>query len=111
METIHRETQPFVSIEKQKHEAGEYIAHAIETLMSEGTMSPLAAAQSVYETVKGNDYRKEQAAVKLLELLTLESEVSLRQQEIRNMYPAMENFINQASGQSAANDEKYLVAA
>lgn len=111
METIHQETQPLISIEKQKLEAGEYVAHAIKVLMNDGELNHCAAAQAVYETVKGNDYRKEQAAIKLLELLDLEDQVRLRQQEIRAAYPAMDDFINQASIQSVANDEKYLVAA
>ena len=111
METIS--TQPQLSIvERNKKEAGEYVAHKIEQLMSDEGVSSLAAARSVYEMVKGNDYRQEQAAAKLLELLNLQNEIDTRSKEIQDNYGSMSKFtMKGTSNNMAANDEKYLVAA
>jgi hypothetical protein len=60
----------------------------------------------VYEEVKGNDYRKEQATAKLLEYLSLANEVGLREEEIVTAYPNFASFVKKGA---PANDARYLV--
>lgn len=108
METIKQEEAPKLSIVEQKKAiAAEFVARRIETLKQEKGLSLLASAREVYEEVKGQDYREEQAVAKLLEYLEMQNELSLRKQEIKGGYPELFTFTENV----AANDEKYLVAA
>jgi hypothetical protein len=108
MESINQEKGPSLSIvEQKKGEASKFIAGRIEEVKSEKGISILDAARQVYEEVKGQDYRKEQAAVKLLELLNLQNDIALREKEITGAFPALSHLVSN----STANDEKYLVAA
>lgn len=109
MENLNNQEQAPVSIiEQQKKEAGIFVTDRITSLSQEKNINNLEAARMVYEEVKGNDYRKEQASAKLLEYLDMANEVDMREKEIINLYPAMNTII---SGGNASNDEKYLVSA
>ncbi len=109
MENLNNQEQAPVSIiEQQKKEAGIFVTSRINSLIQENNVSNLEATRMVYEEVKGNDYRKEQASAKLLEYLNMANEVDLREKEIVNLYPAMNTIIN---GRPASNDDKYLVSA
>ena len=111
METLSTTLEKRLTIEEQKHEASVFISDTIESLVSEKGMSVLAAAHEVYESVKGENYRKEQAAAKLCEYLQLANEVALRKGELESVYPEFLSVMEDMSTAPAANDEKYLVAA
>ena len=107
MENISQEPTMSV-VERQKLEASEFVADRINELMKENKSS-LEAARIVYEEVKGNEYRKEQATAKLLEFLTLANEVHLRSGEINTKYPAFTGIVaNVNFNNSPENDAKYL---
>lgn len=110
----NQEQAPQLSIvEQQKIEAGKFVASRIETLMNvDPELSLLKAAHQVYEEVKGQSYREEQASAKLLEYLTMRNEVDLREEEIATTYGVLSSVITEVgSARKAANGDKYLVAA
>jgi hypothetical protein len=115
METKQPQEQaPHLSIvEQKKMEAGKFVADKIDTLMQDNAeLSLLNAARQVYEEVKGQNYREEQASAKLLEYLTMQNEVDLRKGEILETYQALSSVISgKNTSTSSANDDKYLVAA
>ncbi len=109
METINQAPQISL-VERQKSEAGKFVAGRLESIMKEdSSLSLLTAAHKVHEEVKGNNYREEQAIAKVLEYLTMKNEVDMRGGEITRTYGALSSVVEGRSG--AANDEKYLVAA
>ena len=108
------EQEPQLSIvEQKKMEAGKFIADKIDTLMQDNKeLSLLSATRQIYEEVKGQNYREEQASAKLLEYLTMQNEVDLRKGEILETYQALSSVIGRKnSSADSANDDKYLVAA
>lgn len=106
-QVVKIETQPQLSvIEQKKREAGVFVANKLQELQKEGK-SKLEAAKIIYEQVKGNDFREEQALAKLLEYFNLRNEVDNRAVEIGKEYPAL-SFTLQAELPSA-NDEKYSI--
>lgn len=108
METINQEQTPTLSIiEQQKEIAGEFVANRIEVIKQEKNIGTLEAAKLVYEEVKGEKYREEQAIAKLLEFLNLQNELGLREEEIKRTYSKFSGIVNNHS----AKDEKYLVSA
>lgn len=108
METITQEQGPSLSIvEKQKEEASRFVAERIGEIKSEKGVSILHAARQVYEEVKGEKYREEQATAKLLEFLNLQNEIVLRKKEITGTFPGLAHLITEDS----SNDDKYLLAA
>lgn len=108
METINQEQTPTLStVEQQKEVAGEFVANRIEDMKQERNIGTLEAAKLVYEEVKGQNYREEQAAAKLLEFLNLQNELDLREKEIKSMSSSLGRYTNA----TITNDEKYLVSA
>ncbi len=109
MENINQEQAPKVLsiIEQQKAAAAEFVANKINSIQNEQGISVLAAARQVYEEVKGQAYREEQAVAKLLEYLHMQNELSLRKNEIETTFPKFNSFTEK----HAANDERYSVAA
>lgn len=109
MENINQEQTPqMVSIvEQQKAEAAKFIATKINSLQQERGMSVLDATRAVYEEVKGNSYREEQAVSKLLEFLQMQNEVSLRGDEIIHSYSELSRYVS--SPTASANDDKFLI--
>jgi hypothetical protein len=120
MDTINQkqEQAPQLSIvEQKKMEAGKFVAERMETLISnDPSLSTLTAAHKVYEEVKGQLYREEQAVAKLLEYLTMQNEVSMRGEELIKSYDALSSVVAREKSvvspqqQQSANDDKYLVA-
>lgn len=112
METIKQEVDAIEIkgsvVEKQKEEAAKFVAHKIEAFRHEKNVSLLDATRRIYEEVKGHSYREEQAVIKLLEYLNMQNELDLRKSEIKNTFPGLFTFTNASS---AANDDKYSVAA
>ena len=107
METPNiQEQSPTSNRERERSEAGKVIADRIVALINERGVSVLDATKSVYEEVKGKDYRQEEAAAKLLEYYEIVHEAELRRGELSRSYPAVKNINGDAS-----NDDKYLVAA
>ena len=94
-------------VEQKKAAAAEFIAGRVEALKQEKGLSLLASAREVYEEVKGQDYREEQAIAKLLEYLEMQNELSLRKQEIKDTFSSLSTFTEN----DAVHDQKYLVAA
>ena len=115
---ISQEKEPQLSIvEQKKMEAGKFVAERMETLISnDPSLSTLTAAHKVYEEVKGQLYREEQAVAKLLEYLTMQNEVSMRGEELIKSYDALSSVVAREKSvvspqqQQSANDDKYLVA-
>ena len=108
METLTQE--PTLSLkEMQLKEADLFISNRINELAKEG-LSFLAAVRKIYEEVKGQKYREEQVAAKLLELLAAQNEVDMRTKEIVQIAPDVAKAINNFS-EAAANDDRYKVAA
>lgn len=111
METIKQEGEPKLSIvEEQKEIASKFVAERINTLQKEKGLSLLSAVREVYEEVKGQSYREEQAAALLLLVLEKRNEADTVQQEAFLRYPIFAGIVGD-SEISAANDEKYLIAA
>jgi hypothetical protein len=107
METPNIQEQPPISNrERERSEAGKVVADRIVALINERGVSVLDATKSVYEEVKGKDYRQEEATAKLLEYYEIVHEAELRRGELSRTYPAVKNINGDAS-----NDDKYLVAA
>jgi len=113
MEQKNQESEPVLVslVEKQKEAASEFVLTRIEEIQNEKNMSALAAVREVYEEVKGQKYREEQAVAKLLEYLNVRNEADLRKEEIKEVYPKFNTIVDSHSGDPSANDEKYLVAA
>lgn len=113
METMHHNEAPqqeqLSIVEQKKQEASLFVEQRITTLMQEENSSLLHAVHRVYEEVKGNDYRKEQATAKLLEYLSLANEVGLREEEIVTAYPNFASFVERPLEGVPANDDRYLV--
>jgi hypothetical protein len=112
MGTIEQEKAPTLSVvDSKKNEAANFVQGRITALMRGEAISSLDAARRVYEEVRGNDYRQEQATAKLLELLTMRNEVDMRTEEIERTYPSLMSVIDIGEQGSATNDERYKVAA
>lgn len=116
MENINQEQAPKVLsiIEQQKAAAAEFVANKIDSIQNEQGISVLAAARQVYEEVKGQAYREEQAVAKLLEYLHMQNELSLRRSEIETFSPCLSRYTDVPVANTntpAANDERYSVAA
>lgn len=117
METMHHneaqekapQQEQLSIVEQKKQEASLFVEQRVTSLMQEENTSLLSAVHRVYEEVKGNDYRKEQATAKLLECLSLANEVGLREEEIVRVYPNLSSFVKKYSEEEAANDARYLV--
>lgn len=108
METIKQEEAPKLSIVMEKKEtAAKFVADRVLALQKEKNLSLLASAREVYEEVKGQGYREEQAVAKLLEYLEMQNDLSLRKTEIEENFSGMSALTEKPS----LNDEKYLVAA
>lgn len=108
METITQEQRPLLSIvEKQKEEASKFVAERIVEIKAEKGVNVLVAVREVYEEVRGQKYREEQAVAKLLEFLNLQNEVELRGKEIVDIFPGLAHLVTKTS----SDDEKYLVVA
>lgn len=98
------------SVEEQMKEASEHINSAIKQLTNEG-VSVLEAVKKVYEEVKGHNYRQEQMAAKLLELLAAQNELDMRVQEMGRYSSELASLNPGAQVVRAANDERYSIAA
>ncbi len=94
-------------VEQQKEIAGEFVMSRIESIRQEKNIGVLEAAKLVYEEVKGENFREEQATAKLLEFLNLQNELGLREEEIKRTYSKLSSLVNNR----ASNDDKYLVSA
>ncbi len=104
-QVVHLEVEPQLStIEQQKREAGVFVANKLKELQQEGK-SKLEAAKMIYDEIKGNDFRKEQALAKLLEYFNLREDVDNRAIEIGTEYPALSVMLLEE--QPVANDAKY----
>ena len=77
----------------------------METTQREKNLGTLEAAKVVYEEVKGQKYREEQVAVKLLEYLEMKNELSMRGGELERI------GLGSLVGKEALNDDKFLLAA
>lgn len=111
METPHFETVPGLSVvEQKKREAAEFVAGRIETIVNEKGLSLLAAAREVYEEVKGEKYREEQAAGLLLNALEKRNEADMAEKEVTQIYSHFAGIIGNRKTTSS-NDERYLIAA
>ncbi len=111
METLTQEPQPIVSIvDQRKLEAAEFTFQKIKELV-DGGKSKVEAAKMVYESVKGNEYREEQALAKLLEYFNLKEEVDNRAVELKSKYPAYSAFFDndKVIDTPAANDAKFAI--
>jgi hypothetical protein len=106
------QTPTILSVEQQKKEAGIFVTDKVMSYMAEG-MSLLASARRIYEEVKGDEYRREQMAVKLLEYLNMSNEVSLRKDELSTLYPACVGLIGAVASpnSTSSNDDRFLVVA
>ncbi len=106
IENAPQQEARFIStIEQEKKKAGEFVKTRIQELQAEGK-SKLEAVKIVYDTVKGHEYRQEQALAKLLEYFNLKEEVSNRAIEIKTQYPAFSILVEEEY--PAANDKKYM---
>ncbi len=110
METLSHEPQPTLSIvERQKSEAENFIKGEMEKLVESGK-SKLEAAKIVFDTVKGQEYREEQALSKLLEYFNLRQELYQRAQEINREFPVLAAYsieLDNARNNPAANDDHF----
>jgi hypothetical protein len=107
-----QEKAPQLSIvEQKKMEAGKFVASRIKELMNEDKeMSFLKATHQVYEEVKGQLYREEQAVAKLLEYLTKSNEVDMQGQEIIRTYPHLDGVVSGKitnASKEAANAKRF----
>lgn len=109
MEKNNQEQSPKVTsiVEQQKAEASKYVANRIDAFQQEQGVSVLDAARKVYEEVKGNSYREEQAVSKLLEFLQMQNEVSLRGSEIINSYTELRRYVSPST--TSVNEDKFLL--
>lgn len=111
METVTQEPQPIVStVEQKKLEAAEFTFQKIKELVEAGK-SNVEATKIVYESVKGNEFREEQALAKLLEYFNLKEEVDNRAVELKSTYPAYSAFFDndEVIDTPAANDARFAV--